>query len=94
MKNIFNKYYTSQGIPFLNLSKSVTFPQDDSLQIYNFVYMDEDTPWTILSYRLYGTINFWWVLSALNKNAPFYAPRQQVIRIIKPAYIGTVLNHI
>lgn len=94
MKEIFNSYITTQGIPFYNLSKSITFPQDQSLDIYMYFYNAEDTPWTILSYKLYGSINFWWVLSALNKNFPFYAPKQGVIKAIEPSHIGELLTFI
>lgn len=94
MKTIFNNYYTVQGIPFLNLSKSVTFPQDNTLEIYDFLYNDEDNPWTILSYLIYGKIDYWWVLSALNKDYPFYAPRGTTIKIISPSHISKIIKYI
>jgi hypothetical protein len=97
MKNIsqlYNGYYTSEGIPFLNLSKSVVFPEDDSLDIYDFYYADDDLAWTIVSYKLYGTIDYWWVLASLNKNCPFYSKKGDTIRFIKPPFIETVLNYI
>lgn len=92
--NIFNSYNTIQGIPFIMLSKSVTFPQDDSLDIYKFYYADEDMAWTILSYKLYGSIDYWWVLSALNPKMKFYAVRGNVIKVIKPAYLESVIKYI
>lgn len=97
MKNIsqlYNGYYTSEGIPFYTLSKSVVFPHDDSLDFYQFFYADDDLAWTIVSYKLYGTIDYWWVLSSLNKKCPFYAKRGQIIKVIKPSYIETILNYI
>ena len=94
MQKIFNSYLTSQGIPFYNLNKSVTFPQDQTLDIYVYFYNDDDIPWTIMSYKLYGTINYWWVLSALNKDFPFYAPKQGVIKAIAPSRIGELLTYI
>lgn len=89
---IFNTYTTYQGVPFYNLSKSVTFPQDDNLEIYDYVMSDEDYPWTIASYKLYGTIEHWWVLSALNPNMRFYSQRGRVVKIIKPMYLDKVLG--
>lgn len=94
MNNIFNTYTTSQGIPFVNISKSVTFPQDETLGIYQTIYNDEDTPWTVMSYLIYGKIDYWWILSALNKNYPFYAPREMTIRIISPNYISKIIKYI
>lgn len=94
MKKIFNIYSTSQGIPFVNLSKSITFPSDESLEIYSTLYNDQDIPWTILSYILYGTIDYWWVLSSLNKNYPFYAPKGETIKIIVPSQMNNIIKYI
>lgn len=91
---IFNEYTTSEGVPFYLLSKSVFFPEDESLEIYEWVYVDEDTPWTILSYQLYDSISYWWVVSSLNKSSKFYARRGELIKIIKPNYLSKVLQHV
>lgn len=91
---IFNEYTTTEGVPFYLLSKSITFPQDLTLDIYEKRYCGEDTAWTILSYKLYDTIDYWWVLSALNKEMPFYAERGSEILIIKPSQIKEVLRHV
>lgn len=94
LSKIFNTYTTQEGVPFHLLSKSVFFPQDDSLEIYDFAYSDDDIPWTILSYRLYGDISYWWVLSSLNKEMKFYAKRGEVIRFIKPEQLESVLKYV
>ena len=91
---IFNVYQTAQNVPFYLLNKSVTFPQDNTLDIYDFVYADENYAWTIASYKLYGTIDYWWVLSALNPDFKFYAKRGHIIKIIKPSHLETVLRYI
>ena len=39
VQTIYNKYYTSEGIPFNLLSKRVNFPQDDKLEIYDHIYV-------------------------------------------------------
>lgn len=91
---IFNEYTTSEGVPFYLLSKSITFPQDLSLDIYGKMYCSEDMAWTILSYKLYGKIDYWWVLSALNKDMTFYAERGSEILIIKPTHIEEVLRYV
>ena len=93
MNKIFNQYRTSEGIPFYLLSKSVHFP-DNNDELYSYVYIDDNTPWTILSYQLYGTINHWWVLTSLNKNAPFYAKAGTNIKIIKPSLLEDILRYI
>ena len=91
---IFNEYDTQEGVPFYLLSRSVTFPNDDGLEIYDTVYCDEDLAWTVVSYKLYGTIDYWWVLSALNKNMKFYAKAGENIRIIKPNKLEEVLSYV
>lgn len=92
--NILNGYYTSEGIPFYFLSKSITFPTDDDLEIYKKLYCADDLPWTIVSYKIYGTIDYWWVLSALNKESTFYARAGEDVKIIKPEYIQEVLKYV
>ena len=91
---IFNEYDTVQGIPFILLSKRVAFPQDNSLQIYQYLYADEDMAWTIVSYKLYGSIDYWWVLSALNPLMKFYAERGRIIKVIRPSELENVLKYI
>jgi hypothetical protein len=49
ISNIFNVYKTKEEIPFYLLSKSVSFPTDNE-DIYKYVYISENTPWTILSW--------------------------------------------
>lgn len=91
---IFNEYDTTEGVPFYLLSKKINFPEDTTLEIYEMLYCDEDMPWTVLSYKLYNSINYWWVLSALNGDQIFYAKRGEEIRIIKPKFLQTVLQYV
>lgn len=93
MDKIFNQYTTSEGIPFYLLSKSVHFP-DNNEDLYTYIYVSENIPWTILSYQLYGTISHWWVLSSLNKNAPFYAKAGTTIKIISASVLEDILKYI
>lgn len=91
---IFNTYKTSENIPFLLLNRSVAFPEDRTLDLYDSVFVSSDTPWTILSYKIYGTIEYWWILCSLNKSSIFYAPEGDTICYVKPEYIELVLNTI
>jgi hypothetical protein len=93
MKKIFNQYETSEGIPFYLLSKSIHFPENDN-SLYKYVYVSENVPWTILSYQLYGTLNYWWVLSSLNKNQPFYAKKGYTIKFIDKSTLEEILSYI
>lgn len=92
--DIFNRYTTSEGVPFFNLTKHVVFPEDKNLDMYKRVYVSEDTPWTVMSYKLYKTIEHWWILCALNKENKFYIPEGSTILYIDEAYIKDVLGEI
>lgn len=91
---IFNSYMTSEGQPFLCINKRVVFPSDETHPIYKKYHIQDDTPWTILSYQLYNTINYWWVLCSLNHSMVFYAEKGSEILIIKPSLIEEVVSKI
>lgn len=92
--DIFNRYTTREGIPFLNLTKHVVFPEDKSLDIYKTILISEDTPWTVLSYQIYKTIDYWWILCSLNKENKFYAPEGSRIYYIDNNYIKDIIGEI
>lgn len=43
-KDIFKRYETTEGIPFLMLNKRIVFPDDKNLEIYEKRYVTTDTP--------------------------------------------------
>lgn len=90
---IFNLYNTTENINFLMLNKRIEFPSDKTLFIYDTLLIDDNVPWTILSYKLYGNINYWWVLSSLN-NGIFYASEGENITYIKKEYLEDILEAI
>ena len=89
---IFNKYRTKEGKLFYLLNRSVSFPEDKTLAIYDTKIITENTPWTILSYNIYDKIDFWWILCSINKSSLFYAKDGDIIYYIKPEYISLILN--
>ena len=93
IRDIFNVYRTTEEVPFYLLSKSVSFPTDNQ-DIYEYVYVSEDIPWTVLSYNIYGTIDYWWVLSALNKESPFYAKQETNVKYIPNSILKDILRYI
>lgn len=88
---LFYRYTTSEGIPFTLKNRSVNFPEDPSNPIYQIKYISTDTPWTILSNTIYGTIDYWWVLCLLNQSDVFYAKESSEIRVIDPDYIEDII---
>lgn len=87
---IFRKYTTDDGIQFNLLSRAVRMPSDESLDIYSTRFVNTNTPWTIMSYLIYGTIENWWILCSLNPTMVFYANEGSIIRYVKPEYIDQI----
>ena len=91
---IFRTYRTKENIPFYLLNKRVEFPSDKSLYIYDSTLIDTNTPWTILSYKIYNTIDYWWVLCSINPSSIFYAEAGTYVYYIKPEYINLILSYL
>ena len=91
---IFSKYYTAEGQEFNLLNRSIHFPDDKTLKIYGKIYVYSNVAWTILAWQMYGSIEYWWVLAALNKSQIFYAEEGTEIYYIKPQYISSIISKI
>lgn len=91
---IFHKYTTSEGKPFNLISRAVRMPEDKTLNIFSTMFINSNTPWTILSYMIYGNIDNWWLLNLLNPEMAFYALEGKKIYYIKPKYVDMVKNAI
>ena len=80
---------------FYNLLNKVVFPDNISDEFTDTIVLQNDKPWTTLSYELYGTISLWWVVYLLNK--PKYIFKAQAATeytYIKPGAMGAVLQQI
>lgn len=93
-ENIFNQYLTKEEIPFYLLNKRIIFPDDKTLDIYDSMYITTDTPWTNLSFQIYDTIDYWWILCSINPSSVFYAKEGELVYYIKPEYINFILANI
>lgn len=91
---LFNLYYSRENIPFTLKNRSIAFPEDKNNPIYQIKYISIDTPWTVLSFNIYKTIEYWWVLCSLNQSDIFYAKEGSEIRIIDPDYIEDIVETI
>lgn len=90
--SIFTKYKTIEGLDFNLLMSKINLPQDMSLDFYEKKYITVDTPWTIISYQLYDTINLWWILCLLNQSQVMYAQSETEIYIINKNYISDIID--
>ena len=91
---IFNIYETEGYQPFYLLNKKVSFPEDKSSPVFSKRYVNSDTPWTIMSYLIYGVIDYWWILCGLNDSSIFYAKENTEIYYIKKEYLNIILQEI
>ena len=95
-ENIFNVNLVKnkdKNFRFYNTLNKVIFPDNLSSEVYDELIVQVDTPWTTLSYNIYGTINLWWVVYLINKpKYIFLAKSGSKIRFILPSAISTVLN--
>lgn len=92
--DLFYLYYTIEDIPFTLKNSSITFPEEKDFPLYQIKYISSNIPWTILSYQIYGTIDYWWILCTLNRSHIFYAKENTEIRIINPDYIEDIITTI
>jgi len=80
---------------FYNTLNKVIFPDNLDGSVYREVAVQADTPWTTLSFNLYGTINLWWVVYLINKpKYIFLAKGGTTIKYITPSAITSILNSI
>ena len=97
-ENIFKVNLVENGdssFVFYNLLNKVIFPDNISDEYVDTVTLQNDKPWTTLSYELYGTIDLWWTVYLLNK--PEYIFKAQAateLTYIKPGAMGAVLKQI
>ena len=97
-ENIFNVNLIEgkgKDIYYYNILNKVIFPDDISDEYITEVVLNADKPWTTLSYETYGTIQLWWVIVLLN--SPEYIFKAQAgtsYKIIRPEYIGAILQQI
>jgi hypothetical protein len=78
---------------FYNTLNKIIFPDDLSGDTYDELTVQVDTPWTTLSFNLYGTINLWWVVYLINKpKYIFLAKSGSTVKYITPGAIRSILN--
>ena len=92
--NLINKDETSNYF-FYNTLNSVNIPEDINGEAYDELSLSADTSWTTLSYRLYETIDLWWLLVLVNKpDYIFMAKGGQDYKVIKSQYVNSIISRI
>lgn len=96
-ENIFNVNLVDSDDPhyFYNLLNKVSFPEELSGDVYDEISLNHDMPWTTLSYKIYDTIDLWWLIVLVNKpDYIFMAKGGKDYRFIKPRYVESILSKI
>lgn len=96
-ENIFKVYQTNdKNFYYYNIIKNIKVPGDISNDIFNVITLNENTPFTTLSYQLYGTTYLWWLICIVNGIQNPFNPANvgKQVKVIKKAYLKPVLNAI
>jgi len=80
---------------FYNTLNRVIFPDSIDKDVFDIKVLNVDTPWTTLSYQIYGSISLWWILFLLNKpEYVFLAKAGKQYKYIKPEYVQSILENL
>ena len=96
-ENFFNVYTDGDSnMRFYNLLRNINiFPADNTSieDVYTIQYSDS---WGNISFKLYQTIELWWLICAYNQiDNPIIMPEAGTkIKYLKPEYVYTVLTEI
>lgn len=95
-ENIFDVYQTSDGknYYYYNLSRRVNLEIGTiDPEFLDYYVCNGEQPLTTISYRVYGTIDLWWLIVSLNQLNPTQnVPAGTALAFIKPDYIESVLQ--
>lgn len=94
-ENIFKVYTSSDNEYYIyNILKTVKVPLDLNNQFFDLVTLQSNTPWTTLSYQIYGTTYLWWLLCIFNNiQNPFDAQNNgKQLKVLKKQYVKGVLD--
>jgi hypothetical protein len=95
-ENIFKLYQTKNSQYYYNLIQSIFLPDSINEEYLYYQQVTNKMPWTTVSYNAYKTIDLWWLICLTNKiyNPLDFPIQGTLLKIIKPDYVGSVLNEI
>ena len=95
-EKILKLYQTGNSQYFYNLIQSVFLPDKLDKRALFYITVQQQQPWTTISYNAYKTIELWWLILLTNKiYNPFKLPSTgTVLAIIKLQYIPDILKEI
>jgi hypothetical protein len=95
-EKIFKLYQTDNNQYFYNIIQSIFLPDKLDKRALFYITIQQQQPWTTISYNVYKTIELWWLILLTNKiYNPFKLPQVgTVVAVIKPEYIPDILKEI
>lgn len=95
-ENIFKIYKNEDNLYYYNLLQSIFLPENLNEDLIYYQSINSKTPWTLISFNAYKTIELWWLICLTNQifNPVKFPDRGTVLKIIKPQYVPNVLNEI
>ena len=98
-ENFFKIHVYNDEFTFFNILKKInilTNSDDIDPTFFKSYNVDVDIPWVVMSYKIYGTVNLWWLLCLINgvQDATKNPELGTTIRALKTQYINTIVNQI
>jgi len=66
LANIFNVYEDASGLYYYNLLQTISFPRDLPSNLFELYTIRYGDTWPHISYKVYNTINLWWLILLAN----------------------------
>jgi len=96
-ENFFNIYNDEESsMRFYNLLRNINiFPSENS-QLEGEYSIDYNDTWVSISYKIYATMELWWLLCSYNQIInPIKMPEAGTkIKFLQPDYVYVILNEI
>ena len=98
-ENFFKIHVYNDEFAFFNLLKKInilTSTNDVNPALFSIYNVDVEIPWVVLSYKIYGTLNLWWLLCLVN-NVQDATKNPQLgtrIKAVKPEFVNTIIKQI
>lgn len=95
LENLFTIAEDANGNFFFNLTETVQFDDDIPAELLGRYVVDGRVSWHNISYRIYGTVNLWWAILAVNKSfSPMVLPEVgSVLYFIEKTTLISILDN-
>lgn len=87
---------TADGKPFFNLTETVHIPDEIPPEYLGVYQVKGKMSWHNISYDIYGTVNLWWLILAVNRNlSPIKLPESGTnVYFIRKDIAAQIVNQI